>query len=304
MNLVFNGENRRSHLESRRLRSQSICFVPISRCLVEIENVIKPTKVWDPANTAQSRFLQLYYSGLRDQSRDLPEVNSIASVDAKVVNEFLRDQGFEIRVHSVRQESYDRHIYTASAFKLRLQWLKPGRVTAVCDGAYPAVRIEESIQFFRSTHASNTVVAIPTMNNDTVYMTILDNPPTEFELLDRVVRISNSLVADFEFEGVVFPMINYDEEIDISWMAGMTTESMIVPWIIEQALQQTKFRMNEIGVKVESAAAIGMITCRINQKPKLIIDRPFLLWICRPGMKYPIFIGHFTEANWKKPDNL
>ncbi len=107
---------------------------------------------------------------------------------------------------------------------------------------------------------------------------------------------------------VVFPMIEYNEVVDISWIRGMAARVPDgLPWYISQALQQTKFRMNEIGVKVESAVAMGM---RLGYcpgpppKPDLIIDKPFLLWISRPGMSHPLFIGYFVEKDWKRPEKL
>lgn len=31
------------------------------------------------------------------------------------------------------------------------------------------------------------------------------------------------------------------------------------------------------------------------------INRPFLLWIERPGYHYPLFVGHITEEQWRDP---
>lgn len=39
-------------------------------------------------------------------------------------------------------------------------------------------------------------------------------------------------------------------------------------------------------------------------KPDLVIDRPFLCWIERPGIPVPLFLGHITEEDWKSPGSL
>jgi hypothetical protein len=142
-------------------------------------------------------------------------------------------------------------------------------------------------------------------------MTVVKNPGDPkakgFDLLDLVERIESSSKAIGGLDGVIFPMIEYNEMIDIGWAVDLETEGPSGPWIVAQALQQTKFRMNEIGAKVESAVAMSMRfgSCAAPvSKPDLIIDEPFLLWVTREGLFHPLFVGYFVETNWKKPQQL
>ncbi len=137
-------------------------------------------------------------------------------------------------------------------------------------------------------------------------MTIVDNPPSGFELVDLVNGIEGDMQPLYNYDAVIFPMITYDQEVDISWIKRLYTignDGRIAK--ITQALQQTKFRMNEKGAKVESAVAMVVTReCVMMSKPDLVIDRPFVLWIRRPGLSQPFFVGYFTKETWKKPESL
>ena len=37
---------------------------------------------------------------------------------------------------------------------------------------------------------------------------------------------------------------------------------------------------------------------------KKTIDKPFYLWIERPGMSIPLFTAYIDPIDWKKPDTL
>ncbi|MDO8599294.1 MAG: serpin family protein [bacterium] len=110
-----------------------------------------------------------------------------------------------------------------------------------------------------------------------------------------------------EYDGVTFPMVSYDQQVDISWLRGLhTTGDDELPAIIVQALQQTRFRMNDVGARAESAVAFGMTRSMSMERPKpeLIINEPFLCWIRRPNCRLPLFVGYFDTDSWKDPGSL
>ncbi len=262
---------------------------------------------WHGVNVHQCQFLEGYYAVARGEIRDLPELESIASPDEKVINQFLAERGFNIQLDPLDGPPA---FGVASVFKLLLEWNRPGSVTAIRDEAYPAVRIKSAVDFYTSSAAEHPIAAITAKNGDVVYMTSFSLPESPrskgFDMLTLVWHIKASLQEIRDFDAVVFPMIDYNEVVDISWAVNLKTEGVSGPWEISQALQQTKFRMNEIGAKVESAVAIGVrfMHCVGDVKPDLVIDRPFLLWIERKGLSHPLFVAHFCEPDWKKPEKL
>ncbi len=292
---------RRSSTEKQT--SQTVCFAPIGGCLIACEDKVLSAGDWRPRNAEQVNFLKRYYYDFREVLKTLPELESLASESADEVSRFLSDRGFSISIDRIDPPG----IGVASVFKLLLEWVRPGTTCWVRNKEYPAVRIGRNHQFFSSKHAQNPIVSIVTRNGDVVRMTAFDHPPHEFELAELVREIDRSAKPNNDFNGVIFPMITYNEQIDISWVHGMETQGIAGPWIISQAIQQTKFRMNEFGAKVESAVAMGVLLGYCPgppPKPDLIIDKPFLLWIKREGLEIPLFIGHFAEEHWKNPGKL
>jgi len=283
--------------------SETVCLVPIAGCLIAAESQIGGTD-WKASNSQQKRFLADHYAASRGEVAALPEVESIASKKASDINEFLAARGFSIQLPEFDPNSLSFGV--ASVFKLLLEWIRPGTITKVRDGRYPAVLLKNDLAYFHSKRAKNPIVSIEAKNGDQVFMTAYADPPKGFDLLKLVEDISGSLNQAGGFDGVVFPMIDYDEMIDISWIQGLSVTAESGPWEIERALQQTKFRMNEVGAKVESAVAMGIryACCAGEPNPPVVIDQPFLLWITRPGLSHPLFVAFFTESHWKKPKSL
>ena len=137
-------------------------------------------------------------------------------------------------------------------------------------------------------------------------MTVVDNPPTGFDLVKLAQELNKTSLPNAHFENVIFPMVDYDREIDIKWIVGMNTkDAKGLGWEIANALQQTKFKMNEYGARVKSAAAMEMLCMGVREpKPDLVIDQPFLIWITRDGLSQPLFTGFIAEDCWKNPGNL
>jgi len=116
----------------------------------------------------------------------------------------------------------------------------------------------------------------------------------------KVADLEKVKATAHNYEGASFPMIDLDEKPDIDWILGMHISQ---DYYIEQAKQQTKFRMNEKGARVQSAVGMTFL-CKSAGPAPHIIDRPFLLWIKRDGLDFPLFAGLFAEDCWKEPDEL
>lgn len=286
---------------SKSVKSITSCRAPIAGCLREFEKAFDAEK-WAPKSRAQETFLT-YYSVARQEIREMSELESIVSDNAEVINNFLRIRGFNIKLDPFSKDPPE--IGAACIFKLLLEWFQAGTKTTVRHGAYPAVRLDRSIlEFYSSEACDNPIVSVKTKSGDRVYMTVVDAEDVS-EGLELAQVIQAQMKQIYEYGNVVFPMVSYDSEVDIGWIKGMKLVGGKNSWQIKQALQQTKFRMNEIGAKVESAVAISMMRCTsVETEPDLIIDKPFLLWIMRRGQTYPLFAGYFGEADWKRPASL
>ncbi|TFH06004.1 MAG: hypothetical protein E4H14_11635, partial [Candidatus Thorarchaeota archaeon] len=112
----------------------------------------------------------------------------------------------------------------------------------------------------------------------------------------------------FEYDGFIFPKIDLDEETVLEWILDLRFETPkgVEPfYVISQALQQTKLKMNELGFRVKSAVALGILAGAAPKKLEpYVINRPFLMWITRPGLSKPLFIGYLNKDVWKDPKGL
>jgi len=277
-------------------------MVPVIGCLNVAEEILGPERDWQGENPDQVRFLRDFYDKGRNQMRDLQGLESIADRDPSVVNSFLAARHFSIELPPAQGPN---PFYVASVFKALIRWLQVGEVTTVRN-RYPAVRMGAGMtRVLESPDWQNPIGQIRTQSGDQVFMTVVEQfDGKAFDLVDLAIRIEREAHHTEKFSGVVFPMIDYDAQVDISWLEGMhTVGSDGHPAVIEKALQQTKVKMNEVGVRVESAVGMSMMRMNMLSGP-LVIDRPFLLWIRRDGVEQPLFVGHFYEDTWKNPGKI
>lgn len=278
---------------------------PIAKAVQEAEDlVLGPKRVWNAVNRNQTTFLEGFLVPCREEK--IPEIQSMASSDADALNKFLRDKGFSIQLQAFDENEFG----VVSILDLLVQWLNTGTVTAIhtngTDRKFPGVRIGggEGVSFYSAPPHEHPIACLATQSSDLVYMTMLDDPPEEFALVAKAEELSREKKYSFEFDGLVFPMVSLDQVVNIGWLIDMhTVRSDGRRAEISQALQQTKLRMNEVGARAESAAAIGVRSLGAPP-PDHIIDQPFLIWIERPDLVTPLFVGHITEEDWSNPGDI
>lgn len=299
-----------------QLSSVTAAFTPIITALVKAEDILGPNRDWGAVNQVQANFLGRYFSRrgeiegtLTNTSSEQPlKVDSIASYAAEEINAFLARKGFNIALEPFTTPG---EFGTASVMDVLVKWLNPGRSTQLvaADGqSYPAARLKEGVYVARSSVAENPVAFISTQHPDYQVGLIVPDEPiaNDFKLVDFVANIRNDhLSPDYRYVGVIFPKVSLDQRVNIDWLKRMqTTGDDGLPAIITQALQQTKYRMNEIGARAESAVALGVMRGMAPIENPLVIDRPFVCWIEKTGISLPLFAGYINYPDWKDPGSL
>lgn len=291
--------------------SSTTVVYPIVTALVKAEEIIGPKRDWQTVNPTQALFLKDFFASCREESGSIAEIESIASFTADDINRFLRERGFNIQLAPLRNDDRWKEFGVASVLDLLVKWFKPGnetRLKGVDKQMYPAVHQGTEVSsFYQADQHGYPIAQLKTTSSDQVYMTKLDNAPADFELLRYARRLASSLKPINDYGGVTFPMVDLKQEVDISWLIDLATISAKgEPVKITQALQETHLAMNEVGARAKSAVAIAVAVAAVYRpaKPELLIDGPFLIWFQRPGLTEPLFVGHITEADWKKPETL
>ncbi|MBI5732577.1 hypothetical protein HY967_01285 [Candidatus Jorgensenbacteria bacterium] len=289
------------------MKSSTMVVAPIIAALVKSEDILGKDRKWGAVNSLQTLFLKKYFSSKNELSKfSSQELRSWVSLMASELNEILAKEGFDIRLEDFGGGEFG----VVSILDVLVEWMTKGTKASIWNNGnyYPGVRMTSDFSVFRSKYHSWPIAAVYTKSGDYVYMTVAGEESDGFNLLERIERIGSGLREDSGYEYVEFPMIDLNHEVDIKWLRGMQT-NQVDTWSlyqISQALQQTKFKMNEFGARVKSAVAIGVFLSTVAPPPPkaLIIDKPFYLWIERDGVSAPIIAARFDLDVWKDPGSL
>ena len=292
-----------------KTQTSSTCTIyPIVSALDKADEIIGKDRVWKAVNDRQKEYLPIFNS-TRDEARLLKDIKSICSRNAEEINKFLAKEGFLIKLEPFKG-SNDFGI--ASVLDILVEWQNNGLVKRLPSSpdknikVFPGVLLKEGVRFTTSPSHNNPIAVIETKSGDQVCMTIHDQLDG-FPLLERTEQLRKNMRGIFDFESVHFPQVDLNQVVDISWLKKLwTIDENTCKYEIEQALQQTKFRMNEKGARAQSGVALGGIKCT-SVRPAvlpLVIDQPFLIWIERVELKYPLFTGWISKKDWKTPKDI
>lgn len=314
--------------------SSTICILPILAALSMADTTfLDPSGSWitpKALNHPQYILINNYWHRRNELSfLTADELKSRASRSVDEINQFLKENKFSIQLE---KEADPEAWYIASIMNIMLEWSNPFtyETSIITDEkVYPAVHMQKkvygaaaeqahSFSIFADCrtinnikdHSEDVIVALETKNKDRVYLTIADKHRADFDLLNHVMQLSAHLksgsFSEVYYDELIFPMVEINEEPDISWLVGLRKyDKDNRRWMISQALQQTKFQMNEKGAAAQSGCAIVMIPeCICLPESIYTIDKPFFLWIERPGMSLPLFAAYIDESLWKRPEKL
>ncbi len=264
------------------------------------EHVGLAGKDYGVINQNQKRFQEFRSLDMAAFFNDM-ELRSWADRDANRLNEILKQEGFAIRLNPFGRGGFG----VVSILKVAVKWLESShakKVDILSNGQiYPAVKMKSGFKVCKSGKHRNLVLVVETDSQDVFYMTVADKSVlSDFALLDHIKEIESDLVEISDYSSAIFPMVNLDQEVDIGWLLDMGIGSH---YVITQAMQQTKLKMNEFGAKVESAVAIGVNRC-IQRDNFIKIDKPFYLWIKRGDLPFPIIAGYLDVDCWSNPGEL
>ncbi|HEY0754400.1 MAG TPA: hypothetical protein VGD98_10590 [Ktedonobacteraceae bacterium] len=291
--------------------SNTTVVYPIVTALVKAEEIIGSQRAWQSANHTQELFLQELFVPYREESGSIAEIESIAAFTADDINRFLRERGFSVKLKPFQQDGHGREFGVASVLDLLVSWLRPGTETTLTGQdkrEYPAAHLPKAGCSFSQAEGHQYPIARLSTNSSTaVYLTRLDQPARDFELLNLARHLASSLKPIYDYDGVILPMVDLTQEVDISWLIDLSTSDKAGRSVkIAQAIQETHLALNPKGARAKSGVAMGVRVgaAMMLPKPDLLIDGPFLIWFERPELSVPLFVGYITEADWKNPGEL
>lgn len=290
-------------------KTQTLVVYPISSALRQAETFLKNVQGITTVNDIQKKFIDEIHTHCKGEISKIKEIESIANTNNKVINEWLKERGFQIKLEPFGPGGFG----VASVLDLLGQWAIKGKEWSVEteDGKYyPGIKMNNyGNKFYHVKDDPNFIIEIETKDNDRVYLMMANEVPTGLSLLDYVEQLhKEKTTVPFQYDGFIFPMIDLDEETILEWILDIrfeTPKGDIPYYVISQALQQTKLKMNEVGFRVKSAVALGILAGAAPKKLEpYVINRPFLMWIRRSGLSKPLFIAYLNKEVWKNPKGL
>lgn len=291
--------------------SETVVTYPINGCLKGAEQIMGAIKEWVHCNPTQYRFLKDYFAAGGSEVAQVPEMKTKASRAAAEINAFLKENGFTLEIDELSPDQFA----VASLIKVLVQWLAEGKKTTVeyRGQQFPAATVKKGVEILTlpTNDGIRDIAKLPTKSGDMVYLTALDKPGlVGFDLVKLAQGCSNAISLGLvrptgRFKGVTFPMVDLDLTYELDWLVGLIAlpANGGNPAVIEQAMQQSRLKMNHKGALAESAAVITMRCLSIPAGP-LVIDTPFLCWFERPGLSQPLFTAYVTPEDWKDPGEI
>ena len=293
---------------------------------IEFENQARTP--WRGIIPAQKEFLtETYFPYMERKFLSLfspEEMKYIASFSADEINKFLEENKFSIRLDPFTSET---DFGAASVMDISVKWVEEAERTTMFvdkngkETNYPAIKIKDYFETFMIDGIQFAEIHLKYESKDRM---ILAKGPFNSQTAKNPLKLySKTLVTNKDkktrngFSSLVIPKINLDCESDLSFLLGMQFDGVVsstqepATFCVSQALQQTKFKLNEFGARARSAAAVAVLRCATVRKemvPPLVFDEPFMLWLIRTdektGDEVVYFASYLDIDVWKESGSL
>lgn len=302
------------------MKTQTLTLLPIVGALkMAYEFKKQATGPWVCRNEMQEFFLKnIYRQGIEDLARfNEDELKFLASFSHIELNHWLKDNGFDIQLDPFKEPT---DFGAGTIQDVSVAWKEKAQKLVLMDTTdeskeYNYVRMSDDHVSFHGTR--NPIAHIETSNGDEVYMMMEERllEDAAFGLINiwpDILNVVANRKEEVNYSALKFPMVDINDQPNIEWLKKMyfngvsAIDGMAGEMTVKQALQQTFFKMNEEGARVKSAAVVGMARCASVRmpKPEMVIDKPFYLWISRPGTCLPYFAARIDKDCWKNPGGL
>lgn len=251
---------------------------------------------WEAKNSAQESLIK----ALKDPkvaelaSKIPPDMLDAMAGDTKAVNDFLQKKGFD----RLLKENPDSEA-VAATLSIKRDWTAERSDVKVGDKNYAAIDKDSKIY----NVDGKPVVELykdPDGKKDgiTVYAIPNEKPVTGQQAMEEakklIPRVDGKEPQD---QGNVrIPMVDLNIKESLSFLEGMKGDDKT----IDQAVMQTKFKMDEGGFDAKQALAISVSRqLKLSPDPKYTFNTDFTFVVAKDGQ--PIFVQPVTKESWRDP---
>ncbi|NBS41999.1 hypothetical protein EBS80_05085 [bacterium] len=279
------------------------------------ESILGPNRAWNPggnpAHAERQTEAARWYTALRDRVPALPEVETLAAWTAHEINAFLAAHGFTVELEPFGPDSFgvaaitDFPVLWPEEARGQMMWVES------IDEARPGFVLDADwITSSSPTVDRDATFWVRTQTDDALGVAMIARPESTEALLAEVRRRMSEPAHAIGGLGceVQLPCVDIDIQPDVSYLLEMwtTQEGTGQKATVMQAVMQAIFRMNRKGARsrIAMAAEISLECCTPEQPQLVTFNRPFVVWMQRPGLDVPLCAYYVDPADWKEPAEL
>lgn len=285
---------------NKNLKSQTVAIFPV---LVGLQKLLETgVKNFKGVSMDQEYMLSLLPEAVKlDYSQD--EVKSLVSHDAKLLNNFLKDNGFDIYLPRLEHNQ----IGVVTLMNLMGSWLEEAGSSCIDyeHKEYQAAVITKGASIVNINEKQ--VLKIITSDGLCVFIEKTDEQKSGVGLFRHIYHQAKSLNYSETPCHATVPLLTINDEPNMEWLLNMVAAKENEPYYISKAIQQNHLDLSIQGIIAESATVV-YIQCfggdPTSDLPEFIVDQPFNIWISydNPDLNYfPLFGAFVAPDSWKEP---
>lgn len=223
-------------------------------------------------NTTQIKFTK-FMSVYSRRVLMVEGIECVVSESYTVINEFLRSRGFDIQLAPFTGWG------VAAVSELFLKWVGALN-TEVNSLTYNGVSykssclVGEGVNVYSVDGYPYPLAELETQTGRSLFITKADVPLSGLELGYEVFRLNElTRVADYSFDGVVFPHLSLNLQPNLSELVGIRSGHLI----IKQIAQQVLLKLDDEGCIIRVATAASGV---LGGEPRnLTFGCPMYMWV-------------------------
>ncbi|EKD46582.1 MAG: hypothetical protein ACD_67C00165G0002 [uncultured bacterium] len=176
---------------------------------------------------------------------------------------------------------------------------------------YPAFKLKKGCTVFKVEGFECPLLVIETKSGDNLWLMMTEKQLEGMELVRKAFEIvEGRRLRHPEYitsSDAIIPKIDFNLKPDIGFLVGASTFASGVNWVIDEARQEFKFRMNEEGARAVVKTSLGVLGCCVSfetKKEVITIDKPFIGFFTQKNSGFPLAIFYSDFDSWKSVGKL
>ena len=261
---------------------------------IQIDPDSAPEGFWAGDSHLQQELLELY-GRLGEGVMTLPNMDGAAFCARAEAEAWLRERGFAMEV----PDPGELEFLALGCQKLKLDWSETARWKVVASGSRSYAGFELDGWVHRA--GDQDVAILVAKDGSRVMIAMVPEPTSPLAMIKAALGYQDQLSGeDREQAQITAPKVSVKTCPDVSVTEGLVADDpSLGTWKVLKACQMLEFDLDESGARVKEASYTQVRWLGGRSRPRVVIDRPFLVWVMQPECSVPSFVGYITYDDWE-----